>query len=81
VVTVRNNNCTGEIHSLTYQGLLTIEFNTTMHTLFNHSWLNDTIVDIYVSPSEERMSEEDFDISKFNLTFNVSNYQNNILDI
>jgi len=78
---INNHNFTAKIVSLTYQGLLSIEFNTTMHTLFNHSLLNDTIVDIYVKPSEARMGEEDFDISKFNLTFNVSNYEDITLDI
>ena len=46
-----------------------------MNTLFNHSWINDTVLDVYVRPSDDRMNEEDFDISFFNLTFNVSRYE------
>ena len=52
-----------------------------MHTLFNHSMINDTVLDIYVRPSDDRMSEEDFDISLFNLTFNVFSYEESTLEI
>ena len=77
----KTDNCTAKIVQLSYQGLLQIEFTTDMNTLFNHSLLNDTIVDIYVRPSEARMNEEDFNISLFNLTYNVTKYEEDSLDI
>jgi len=51
-----------------------IVFNATMMTSFNFSWLNDTSVDIYIEPAENRQSEATFKLESVNLTWSVLDY-------
>ena len=43
--------------------------------------INQTVLDIYIVPSEDRAYEEDFNVSKVNLTFDVVKYEQDELDI
>jgi hypothetical protein len=61
-----------------------IEFNTIMKTDFNFSMINETVLDIYVQPSNDRHLDDDtFDANHtLNLTnWKVHNFQNRTLTL
>ena len=41
-------NCSARIKEISALGLLTIHFNATMSTDFNHTWLNETTLELYI---------------------------------
>jgi hypothetical protein len=49
---------------------------------FNHSWINSTVVDIYVVPAQDRHKNDAFNMSKINITeWNVTHYQGSSMKI
>lgn len=66
------------IHRISIYGEMEIRFNATMFHDFNLTWLNETFVDIYMIP--DQLDSVD-NISNWNLTWNVTSYEDNILKI
>jgi len=58
-----------------------IVFNASMLTSFNHSSINLTNTDVYIEPALSRDQEENFNVSKVNLTWAVESYENSTLTI
>ena len=56
-------------------------FNESMFTTFNLSLINMETVDIYVEPAQQRHKVESFDLSKVNLTWNVTSFDLDTLEI
>lgn len=52
-----------------------VKFNESMETSFNHSHLNDSIIDIYIEPYLQT------DSSKSNLTWHVKQFKSKHLEI
>jgi len=53
-----------------------------MKTDYNISLLNNnTLIDLYIEPNEERYDEEDFNLGWFNLTWNITSFKDNALNI
>jgi hypothetical protein len=59
-------------------GEVDILFSTNMITEgFNHSFINSSVVDIYVVPAKDRHKNTGFDMSSINITYwNVTLYNN-----
>lgn len=55
-----------------------IRFNASMNTYFNWTAINSSLVDIYMIPDNP---EPGYNISRWNLTWNVTNYEGNSLFI
>ena len=55
--------------------MLDIYFNASMDTEFNHSIINASNTDIYVEPALERDQEDEFNVSKVNLTWKVQSFE------
>ena len=45
-----------------------------MNTNINISWINLTNTNVYVQPNDRRENDNDFNISKLNLTWVVDSY-------
>ena len=58
-----------------------LKFNETMNTDFNHSFINNTKVDIYIKPSMGRDQEDSFNMLTVNFTWNVTSFENDTLKI
>jgi hypothetical protein len=56
-------------------GELTVVFSTKMKTQYiDLSWLNNTIMDLYIEPAENRDQDDGFDVKSVNFTWNVTEY-------
>ena len=62
-------------------GLLTVEFSTEMMTDFNHSLINETVLDLYIQPAMNRSLDKDFNVATVNFTWQVASFKSNILQI
>ena len=52
-----------------------VVFSTKMKSEFvDVSWLNETIMDLYLVPANDRDQDEGFEISSVNFTWNVTEY-------
>lgn len=63
-------NVTAYIKQISAMGVMMIQFNATMATGFNFSHLNDSNVDIYIDPADNRTYEP----GSLNLTWHVIDY-------
>jgi hypothetical protein len=70
-----------EIESINEYGLMKISFNDTMFTDFNHSFINQTSVDIHILPALHRDRYEGFDPQSINLTWKLVSYNNTAMYI
>ena len=52
-----------------------------MDTNINISWINQTNTQVYVQPLDEREHDNDFNISKLNLTWVIDSYKNETMTI
>lgn len=71
-------NVSAYIHSISIYGEMEIRFNASMFTEFNHSWLNESFVDMYMIPTDP---DDGYNISRWNFTWNVTSYKDNVLKI
>ena len=46
-----------------------LKFNTTMNTDFNLTFINNTVIDMYIEPTLLRVEDEDFDATVLNFTW------------
>lgn len=57
-------NLSAKIHQINNLGLMTIRFNTTMKTeIINKTFINETLLDIYLDPALNRHVEDQIDLS------------------
>ncbi len=52
-----------------------------MFTSLNFSLLNESTLSIYALPNEEAMESETFDISRYNLSWQLDSYEYNLMII
>ena len=52
-----------------------------MDTNINISWINQTNTQVYVQPQDKREHDENFNISKLNLTWVIDSYKNETMTI
>jgi len=73
--------CKPNIFWLSPLGELEIHFNSTMKTKdqLGNMFINSTMLQLYVEPYEERYKDETFNISKFNLSWEIDSYHDNVL--
>ena len=62
-------------------GEMEIKFNSTMNTHFNHTWINDTVIDMYMEAPIQRRFEDDFDPTVLNFTWEVVSFEDDLLQI
>ena len=62
-------NVSASITHISSIGEVAIEFNSTMRTEFNQSWINSTTIDMYIKPDKYRMQEDDFKTEDLNFTW------------
>jgi hypothetical protein len=60
-------------------GLVTVEFSTDMVNDFNLTWLNETVLDLYIEPAMNRSLNENFNLTTVNFTWNVVSFEKNKL--
>jgi len=77
-----------KIESISTLGLMIIRFNQSMDierfTKLNGSlkWINESMIDIYVVPSEERLKHtEVVDVKKLNMTWEAIKFENKHIHI
>ena len=74
------SNTTAKIVSISFLGVLVIEFNSEMKTKFiNITDINSTVVDIRIIPSKSR--KNDNDSAMLNLTWETVSYEKEYLTI
>lgn len=62
-------------------GLMAIEFNNVIREVHDWSWINSSVIDIYVDPSSNREYEDDFNASRLNCTWQVDSILNDFMFI
>lgn len=67
-------NVSAFIHSISVYGLMEVRFNASMNTFFNWSMVNQSLLDIYMVPDKP---EPDINITRWNLTWNMTHYEDN----
>ena len=72
---------TAKIDSISNLGVMVIEFNADMFTLFNHSWVNQSSTPIDIIVNDERDLEIGFDNSTLAFNWNVTSFEKNLLTI
>jgi len=75
------SNCTARITSIDRWGHAVVEFNHHMQPIYNHTWINQTILDLYVKPAYGREWEETFNVSDLNFTWYAPSLRGNRLDL
>ena len=79
---VVTEDCKAKIKGVSILGELTIKFNAPMKTdHFKLTDLNDTNIDIYVEPAEERHLVEGFKLASVNFTWDVIEFKEDTLRI
>jgi len=76
-----NSNCTARITSIDRYGHTVVEFNHVMQPIYNHTWINNTILDLYVKPSGGREDDEGFILSDLNFTWYAARLEGARLDL
>lgn len=79
----------GKIKSISEFGKTKIKFNKLLRTefkydnqiIFNGSNIDTNVLDVYVSPALDRHLEPGFNLSNLNLTWNVSSFEKNELEL
>jgi len=65
-----------KISEITYFGWVTILFNATMRTHnIDLKDINDTVLEIYTAPVQERIYDADFNLSKHNFTWETKSFK------
>ena len=79
-----NSTVEAKIESISNFGLMKVRFNQTMHTQFNWTRdLNTSNMDIWLAPANNWHLEldEPFDMTKFNFTWNVTEFNKTRMEI
>ena len=58
---------------------MVLRFNTSVNDHVNITWINDTIIDMYIEPTLSRKSDEDYDPTVLNFTWEVIKFQDDHL--
>ena len=58
-------------------GLVTVEYSTDMVTDFNLTWINETVLDLYIDPANNRSNNADFNLTTVNFTWVVVSFEKN----
>jgi hypothetical protein len=60
---------------------MTFEFSTEMKTDFNMSLLDSSVMELSITPSNERLAAEDVNMSRLNFTWNVTSFEGRFMHI
>lgn len=75
-------NVSAKIANVTTLGLLSIEFNSSMKTDgVNLTHINSTVLDIFIHPEQDRHLEDGYNVTKLNMTWEVTKYSGKLLQI
>jgi hypothetical protein len=74
-------NCTAKILKITPLGEVFIEFSTKMKIDFELTELDSSVLEIFLSPSEESLLMEDFDYTLLKFTWVASSFSDNLLKL
>jgi len=67
---------------MTSNGILEIEFSNLMFTEFNHTWLNSSIIEIYLAPANDRhLDNIFFNMTKLSFNWKVVDFIEKLLTI
>jgi hypothetical protein len=68
-------NLTASIYSISAIGELIVRFSHQMNTDLNLSLLNETMIQMYIEPAEDRHKTPGFDLTKLNFTWNATSFK------
>ena len=77
----KSANLSAKLTKVSALGLVTVEFSTDMVNDFNLTWLNETVLDLYIEPAMNRSLNENFNLTTVNFTWNVVSFEENKLCI
>ena len=77
----KSANLSAKITKVSSVGLVTVEYSTDMVTDFNLTWINETVLDLYIDPANNRSNNADFNMTTVNFTWEVVSFEKNKLVI
>lgn len=78
-----NRTVLANIESIDGYGLMELSFDKLMHTQFNLTTLNTSNMDIWLAPNDNwhLKLDEEYDLNKFNFTWNVTEFNTTMMKI